>query len=109
MDLTAKKCIPCEGGVAKLTDEQMLPFCAQLPDWKVSASRKLERRFEFPDFLTAMAFINRMATLAEAEAHHPDFAVQYSIVDVAVWTHSIGGLSENDFILAAKIDQLPRE
>lgn len=107
MDLTTKKCVPCEGGVPRLTPDQIPPFAAAVPLWKVNDNRKLERRFEFNDFVAAVAFVNRMATLAEAEGHHPDFAVQYSIVDVKVWTHAIGGLSENDFILAAKIDELP--
>lgn len=107
MDLSAKKCVPCEGGIPRLTAQQILPLSAQLPDWKVSENRKLERRFEFLDFLAAMAFVNRMATVAETEAHHPDFSVHYSVVDVVIWTHAIGGLSENDFILAAKIDRLP--
>ena len=106
-DLRAKKCVACEGGVPKLTVEQIVSLCPQVPGWKVSDDRKLERRFEFPDFLAAMAFVNRMAELSEAEAHHPEFAVNYSIVDVAIWTHAVGGLSENDFILAAKIGDLP--
>ncbi len=92
----------------KLTSQEVHALAPQVPAWRVADDRKLERRFEFDDFVTAMAFLNRMAELAEAEAHHPDFSVRYSIVDVTLWTHAIGGLSQNDFILAAKIDQLPR-
>lgn len=106
MNLTEKKCVPCEGGVPRLAPHEIPPFAAAVPAWKVTQDRKLERRFTFADFLAAMAFVNRMADLAEAEGHHPDFAVQYSRVDVTIWTHDIGGLSENDFILAAKIDQV---
>jgi 4a-hydroxytetrahydrobiopterin dehydratase len=68
--------------------------------------RELHKRFDFADFLAAMAFVNRLAALAESEQHHPDFCVHYSRVDVAVWTHAAGGLTENDFILAAKIDRI---
>jgi 4a-hydroxytetrahydrobiopterin dehydratase len=77
------------------------------PGWRVSADdRKLEKRFVFGDFKTAMGFVNKLATLAEEEQHHPDFAVHYSIVDVTLYTHAIEGLSDNDFILAAKIDEM---
>ena len=109
MDLTEKKCVPCEGDVPRLTPDEIPPFAAAVPAWKVKEDRKLERRFTFADFLAAMTFVNRMADLAEAEAHHPDFAVQYSLVNVTIWTHAIGGLSENDFILAAKIDRLAEQ
>lgn len=109
MNLTEKKCAPCEGPVPRLTPDEIRPFAAAVPAWKVKEDRKLERRFTFADFLAAMAFVNRMADLAEAEGHHPDFAVQYSLVDVTIWTHAICGLSENDFILAAKIDQLTHQ
>jgi 4a-hydroxytetrahydrobiopterin dehydratase len=103
-DLTQKKCVPCEGGVPPLRPEQVAEMLPQVPGWQVTEDgRKLHRRFLFDDFVQAMAFVNKMAELAEAEAHHPDFAVHYSVVDVTIWTHAIGGLSENDFILAAKI------
>ena len=65
--------------------------------------RRITKRFKFNDFLAAMAFLDKMAVLAEDEAHHPDFCVHYSEVDVTLWTHAVGGLSENDFILAAKM------
>lgn len=106
MELTQKRCVPCEGGVPRLTGEQIRVLGPQVPSWRVLDERKLERRFTFNDFVSAMRFVNQLAELAEAEAHHPDFAVHYSLVDVTVYTHAIGGLSENDFILAAKIDQL---
>lgn len=78
---------------------------AAIPAWAVRDG-KLHRTFDHKDFVAAMAFVNAMATLAEAEGHHPDFCVHYRRVDVTVWTHAIDGLSENDFILAAKIDTL---
>ena len=90
----------------KLSAEEAQALASQVPKWRVIEDRKLERRLEFNTFLAAIAFINGMAALAEAEGHHPDFCVRYSLLDVTLWTHAIGGLSENDFILAAKIDQL---
>ena len=85
---------------------QLLP---QVPGWEVVVDDgSWKRRFEFPDFRQAMAFVNRMADVAKAEGHHPDFAVHYNKVDVTIWTHAVGGLSENDFILAAKLDKADR-
>jgi 4a-hydroxytetrahydrobiopterin dehydratase len=104
-ELRAKRCIPCEGGVPRLDTAQVTALLAELPGWEARDDR-LHRRFTFRDFVTAMRFVNRMADLAEAEGHHPDFSVHYRQVDVAIWTHAIGGLSENDFILAAKITPL---
>ncbi|MCG5055238.1 MAG: 4a-hydroxytetrahydrobiopterin dehydratase [Myxococcales bacterium] len=106
MELNQKKCVPCEGGVPKLTAEEIAVLAPKVAAWRVVDHRRLQRRFEFENFVAALAFVNRMADLAEREGHHPDFSVQYSLVDVTIWTHAIGGLSENDFILAAKIDQL---
>lgn len=107
MDLTAKKCVPCEGGIPPLPPERVRELLGQLHDWKLSDDgRKISRRLMFDDFVQNVAFINRMAHLAESEGHHPDFAVKYSVLDVTLYTHAIGGLSENDFILAAKIDRL---
>jgi 4a-hydroxytetrahydrobiopterin dehydratase len=82
---------------------------ATLEGWTLDGER-LRRHFRFKDFAGAMRFVNRVAELAEAEGHHPDLAVHdWNRVDVSTWTHSIGGLSENDFILAGKIDRIPRE
>jgi 4a-hydroxytetrahydrobiopterin dehydratase len=78
-------------------------LASEVPGWRIADDR-LRRRFLFRDFVHAMRFVNGMAEVAEAEGHHPDFAVHYREVDVTVWTHAVGGLSENDFILAAKID-----
>jgi 4a-hydroxytetrahydrobiopterin dehydratase len=105
MDLLKKKCIPCEGGVPKLEPAQILEFVRQTPSWNVKDD-KLRKTFQFEDFVTAMKFLNRVADLAENEGHHPDFSVQYGRVDFAISTHDAKGLTENDFILAAKIDQL---
>ncbi len=107
MELAAKTCVPCEGGVPRLTPDQVKILHPGVPSWAVDDDGgKLRRRFEFPDFIGALGFVNAMAALAEQEQHHPDFCVKYSLVDVTIYTHAIGGLSENDFILAAKIDQI---
>lgn len=105
MSLVAKRCVPCEGGVPKLDGDAVNILLSQIDGWSV-LNDKLRRTLEFDDFLAAMKFVNEMAELAESEAHHPDFCVHYNQVDITVWTHAIGGLSENDFILAAKIDEL---
>ena len=107
MDLAAKTCVPCEGGVPRLTPGQVEALRPGVPTWTVDdEGRKLHRRFEFPDFKAALGFVNAIGAVAEDEQHHPDFCVKYSLVDVAISTHAIGGLSENDFILAAKIDKI---
>jgi 4a-hydroxytetrahydrobiopterin dehydratase len=106
MDLTAKRCVPCEGGMPKLEPVRILELLREIPSWKAKDD-KLCKTFEFQDFVTAMQFLNRVAELAEKEGHHPDFCVHgYNKVDFAIFTHAVGGLSDNDFILAAKIDQL---
>jgi 4a-hydroxytetrahydrobiopterin dehydratase len=104
-ELRAKRCVPCEGGVPRLDAAQVAGLVVAVPGWEARDDR-LHRRFVFRDFLAAMRFVNRMADVAEAEGHHPDFAVHYRQVDVTIWTHAIGGLSENDFVLAAKITPL---
>ena len=105
MDLTSKRCVPCEGGVPALGPDAVASLLGEVRGWE-ARDGKLHQAFDHRDFVAAMAFVDRMATLAEAEGHHPDFCVHYRRVDVSIWTHAIGGLSENDFILAAKIDAL---
>jgi 4a-hydroxytetrahydrobiopterin dehydratase len=93
--------------VPRLTAAEIETRLPLVPGWRVVGGAKLEKTWEFPDFVTLMRFVNRMAGLAESEGHHPDFSVHYSRLEVTLWTHAIGGLSENDFILAAKLDVLP--
>ncbi len=107
MDWTSKQCVPCEGGVPKFGPEKVTELLQTVKGWSGGGDR-LRKTFKFHDFREAMGFVNAMADLAEQEGHHPDFCVHYSEVEVTTWTHAIGGLSENDFILAAKIDDLPR-
>ncbi|MDZ4696537.1 MAG: 4a-hydroxytetrahydrobiopterin dehydratase [Deltaproteobacteria bacterium] len=106
MDLKLKKCVPCEGGLPRIEGAVLEAMLAQVSGWSLQGGRKLQKRFLFDDFVSLMAFVGRVAELAEAEAHHPDFCVHYSVLDFEIWTHAISGLSENDFILAAKIDAL---
>lgn len=109
MSLKDKRCVPCEGGTPPLDELTTRKLLGQVSGWTVTpeaGQARLHKRFEFVDFLAAMAFIDKMAAVAEEEAHHPDFCVHYSRVDVTLWTHAVGGLSENDFILAAKIDEM---
>ena len=110
MELRTRKCVPCEGGTPPLDDAKAASLLQELRGWarrsEVGGPPCITRRFLFDDFLGAMAFVDKMAALAEEEGHHPDFCVHYSQVDVTLWTHAVGGLSENDFILAAKIDAI---
>jgi len=118
--LTARRCVPCEGGTPPLADPATKELLAQLTGWSLrksssgdgagagakSSHPELTKRYTFDDFLAAMAFVDRMAALAEEEGHHPDFSVHYNQVDVTLWTHAVNGLSENDFILASKLDAI---
>ena len=105
--LAAKSCVPCRGGVAPLGEGAARELLAGTPGWRLAESAtRLERRFEFRDFVEAMKFVNRVADLAEQQGHHPDIAVHWNKVELVLWTHKIGGLHENDFILAAKVSRL---
>lgn len=105
--LSDKTCVPCRGGIAPLTEEKARELGAETPEWALTENgTRLFRRFEFADFRAAMEFVNRVADIAEQEGHHPDIAIHWNKVELTLWTHKIGGLHENDFILAAKIDRL---
>ena len=106
-DLLKKKCVPCEAGTPKLQGPIVQMLLQEVDSWSLDGE-KIRKKFRFPQFLAAIDFVNAMARLAEAEGHHPDFCVHYREVDVSLWTHAIDGLSENDFILAAKIDAIPK-
>ena len=106
--LDKKSCVPCQGGVPTLTATDIEQLSPNVPDWKVhevEGVKRIERTFEFKDFVDAMAFVNRVAAIAEGEGHHPDLHIHWNQVRIEVWTHKIRGLHENDFILAAKIDR----
>jgi 4a-hydroxytetrahydrobiopterin dehydratase len=106
--LSNKKCVPCEGGISPFSLEDLFEYQKQVhEDWRVAdEGKKIKRDFSFADFKEAMAFVNKVADIAETESHHPDITISYNKVVISLWTHAIGGLSENDFIMAAKIDEL---
>lgn len=108
-DLQQRRCRPCEGGIAPSTREEAERFLQTLPEWSLTADgRRIRRSWLVRDFLAGLEFFQRIAELAEAEQHHPDLHLEgYRHVTIEIWTHAVGGLSENDFILAAKIDRLP--
>ncbi|MEK7585833.1 MAG: 4a-hydroxytetrahydrobiopterin dehydratase [Patescibacteria group bacterium] len=108
MDLTKQKCVPCEGGVepmSKADAEAMLEF--HIKDWTLSGDTKqISKKFEFKNFTEALSFVNKVGSIAEAEGHHPDIHLtNYKNVEIDLSTHAIDGLSQNDFIVAAKIDK----
>jgi 4a-hydroxytetrahydrobiopterin dehydratase len=109
-NLAAKSCVPCKKGCASLTEAEARALQKQVPHWELAEKgTRIRHEFEFADFLAAMRFVNRVAEVAEAEGHHPDIAIHWNKVELVLWTHSIGGLHENDFIVAAKIDRLLEE
>lgn len=106
-DLTTKKCVACEGGVPPLSPDEVDAYQKKFEaPWEVLSYMKLRKSFTFPDFKTALAFTNKVGEIAEAEGHHPDIQLSWGKVIIELTTHAIKGLSENDFILAAKIDTL---
>lgn len=106
-ELSEKRCLPCEGGVPALTTEQIPTLLKKLNDWTlVTDHKELARDFKFKNFYHTMAFVNAVAWIANQENHHPDLEVGYNYCRVRYSTHAINGLSENDFICAAKIDDL---
>ena len=104
--LAAKHCVPCRGGVPPLEGEELDKLAAHLPDWRVVDGHHLEKTFVTVDFKTALEFVNRIGGVAEAEGHHPDLCFGWGSVKVTIFTHKIKGLTESDFILGAKVDEL---
>lgn len=106
-DLTAKSCVPCSLGTAALEEVEINEFNKDLnEEWKVIENKQIEREFKFKNFREALDFTVKVGELAEVEGHHPDIILSWGKVVVTLTTHKIGGLSENDFILAAKIDKI---
>lgn len=106
-DLQSKRCLPCEGGVPALTKDKVTTLLSEVEEWKVNAENTIiTRRFAFKNFYKTMAFVNAIAWIANQENHHPDMEVGYNYCVVHYTTHAINGLSENDFICAAKVDAL---
>lgn len=105
-DLAAKTCIPCRGGVPALKGNELAHLQKQVPLWQVVREHHLTREFKFPDFRKALDFTNRVGEVAEEQGHHPDILLTWGRVEITLWTHKIEGLTESDFIMAAKIDKL---
>lgn len=106
-NLLQKKCIPCEVGGPALTRREAEVLLRQIPDWHLNTdATRISREFTFPDFKTALTFGDAVGALAEEEGHHPTMTVSWGKVLIELWTHAVGGLSENDFILAAKTDTI---
>ncbi len=111
-DLAGQKCVPCRPGTPKLTAEEIQELLPQVPEWDVverEAEKRLERTFSFDDYRQALTFTNNVGEMAEEQDHHPVLVTEWGKVKVSWWTHAIGGLHRNDFIAAAKTDQIYSE
>jgi 4a-hydroxytetrahydrobiopterin dehydratase len=105
-DLATRKCEPCKAGTPALAGAERDHLLSQLSGWSIEEGKRLAKEYRFPDFRQALGFVNRVGELAEEQGHHPDLELGWGRVKITLWTHSIGGLSESDFILAAKADRL---
>ena len=105
-DLATKTCVPCRGGVPPLKGEELASLQEQVDGWNVIEEHHITKTFKFRDFREALEFVNHEGQLAEEQGHHPDIFLAWGKVEITIWTHKINGLTESDFILAAKIDQL---
>jgi 4a-hydroxytetrahydrobiopterin dehydratase len=104
--LAAKTCVPCRGGTPPLKGEDLSLFQKQVDGWTIVEEHHITKAFNFPDFRGALRFVSCIGELAEEQGHHPDICLAWGRVEITTWTHKINGLTESDFILAAKIDQL---
>jgi 4a-hydroxytetrahydrobiopterin dehydratase len=105
--LAEKECVACKGGIAPLKGTELSPLAVQLaPGWQVVDEHHLEREFKFKNFKEALDFTNKVGALAEKVQHHPDIYLAWGLVRLTLWTHKVDGLTESDFIFAAKVDQL---
>lgn len=104
--LASKTCVPCRGDVPALKGTPLHDLSLQLPNWNVMDEHHLTRSFKFPDFQKALDFVNRVGAVAEEQGHHPDILLAWGRAEITIWTHRVDGLTESDFILAAKIDQI---
>ena len=105
-ELAQKSCVPCHSGTPPLHGAELARYATQLPAWNVVEEHHLHRAYRFPDFAAALHFVNQVGAIAEREQHHPDIVLGWGRVEITTYTHSIQGLSQNDFILAAKIEAL---
>jgi 4a-hydroxytetrahydrobiopterin dehydratase len=105
-ELASKTCVPCRGGVPPMKGDELNRYLNQIKGWKAVNEHHLTKAFTFPDFKQALSFVNKVGAIAEEQGHHPDILLTWGKAEVTTWTHKIDGLTESDFILAAKIDQL---
>jgi len=105
-ELADKQCVPCRGGVPALRASEIRPLLEQVPKWELFTTHHIERDYEFPDFKTALEFVNKVGAVAEEQGHHPDIGLGWGRVEIMIYTHKVNGLTESDFILAAKIDRI---
>jgi 4a-hydroxytetrahydrobiopterin dehydratase len=104
--LSLKECVPCRGGVPPLTEEEVAKLLPELSGWEVVNNHHLKKSYRFSNFRESQEFVNRVGDLAEEQGHHPDICFGWGNAEISIWTHKIDGLTESDFILAAKIDKL---
>ncbi len=107
-DLASRDCVPCRGGVPPMQGDEILEFAKQLDGWEVIKNHYLRRTYTFSDFKQSLGFVNRVGQLAEEQGHHPDICFGWGRAEITIWTHKIDGLTESDFILAAKIDKITK-
>ena len=105
-DLASKTCVPCRGGVPPLKGSELQALAQQVPTWSIVNEHHLTKTFTFPDFRQALAFVVKVGEVAEEQGHHPDILLAWGKAEITTWTHKINGLTESDFILAAKFDRL---
>lgn len=105
-DLASRECVPCRGGVPPMSGDEIEKFIGELQGWEVEGSHHLRKVYEFKNFREALSFVNRVGELSEEQGHHPDICFGWGRAEITIWTHKIDGLTESDFILAAKIDRL---
>lgn len=104
--LAEKQCVPCKGGVPPMKGQELQRILRLVPNWRAVDEHHIIRTFTFPDFKKALEFVNRAGDIAEEQGHHPDILLTWGKAEVTLWTHKIDGLTESDFIMAAKIDQV---
>ena len=108
-ELSTKTCVPCRGGVPPLAGRELASLLDQVHGWIVVGEHHIQKAYTFPNFVKALEFVNRVGAVAEEQGHHPDVYLAWGKVEVKLWTHKIDGLTESDFIMAAKTDKLPQD
>ena len=104
--LADKKCVPCRGGTPPLKGKELEALHKSIPNWTVTKEHHLTREYKFPDFAKALEFVNKVGAVAEEQGHHPDILLAWGKAEITLWTHKIDGVTESDFVMAAKIDRL---